>query len=119
MQTLRSKINNLIKTLPVKQIKTEPCFNCYTCCEINVEECGSILSGYRLQWFEKFDNISTEEEGEDISCYSYPENDFYLDFNTKKDLSKIINYLHESEKKNIEYVLENSNRFEFELIFYK
>lgn len=111
------KIKTLINSLPTKEIKTEPCYRCYTCCEIDVEQCGSIMKGYRLQWFENFDNISSEDEGgEDISCYSYPENDFYLDFLTKKVLSNVIKHLHTSDKINIEYVLNNANKFDFELI---
>lgn len=112
------KIKDLIKSIPLKEIETAPCFRCYTCNEVDTEYCGSIMKGYRLQWFENFNNISPEDE-DDISCFSYPENDFYLDFKTKKDLAKIISELHKSEKENIKYVLDNPNRFEFELIKFK
>lgn len=112
-----NKIKNLIKSIPVKEIQTSPCFRCYTCNEIDTENCGSIMKGFRLQWFENFDNISSEDD--DISCFSYPENDFYLDFKTMKELSNKLNQLHESDKTNLKYILENHNRFDFELIKFK
>lgn len=103
MTNLNNKIKTLVNSLTIKEIKTEPCFRCYTCCEIDIEQCGSLMNRYRLQWFETV----TED---------YPENDFFLDFYTKKDLNKVLKSLHESEIENIQYVLENSSKFDFELI---
>jgi hypothetical protein len=109
MTNLNNKIKTLVNSLTVKEIKTEPCLSCYTCCEVDVEQCGSLMNRYRLQWFEI---LSEDAEG----FGSYAEYDFYIDFSNKKELNKRLKSLHESEIENIQYVLENSSKFDFELI---
>jgi hypothetical protein len=109
---MKTEIQVLVDSLVIKEIQTEPCFICYTCREVDSKNCHSYMNGYRLQWFE-----TSPEDDEGFE--SYPENDFFLDFSSRDGLAEVLNLLPECDARLIQYVLQNKNAFNFELIKFK